>query len=198
MSSNHIKDRIKELAGLINNHNKKYYLNDNPEITDAEFDLLLNELIELEKKNPKLKLPDSPTNKVGGHISENFLKHQHQEPMYSLENISNFKELEDFLKRINKNIKEPEFVLEPKFDGASVSITYKNGILDIGATRGDGKIGENITENIKTIKSVPLKLNGEKIPKLIEIRGEVIFPIKEFKILNKRLHKNLCSNHRIS
>ena len=184
MSSNHIKDRIKELAGLINNHNKKYYLNDNPEITDAEFDLLLNELIELEKKNPKLKLPDSPTNKVGGHISENFLKHQHQEPMYSLENISNFKELEDFLKRINKNIKEPEFVLEPKFDGASVSITYKNGILDIGATRGDGKIGENITENIKTIKSVPLKLNGEKIPKLIEIRGEVIFPIKEFKILN--------------
>ena len=85
MSSNHIKDRIKELAGLINNHNKKYYLNDNPEITDAEFDLLLNELIELEKKNPKLKLPDSPTNKVGGHISENFLKHQHQEPMYSLD-----------------------------------------------------------------------------------------------------------------
>ena len=189
MSSNHIKDRIKELAGLINNHNKKYYLNDNPEITDAEFDLLLNELIELEKKNPKLKLPDSPTNKVGGHISENFLKHQHQEPMYSLENISNFKELEDFLKRINKTIKDPEFVLEPKFDGASVSITYKNGILDIGATRGDGKIGENITENIKTIKSIPLKLNGEKIPKLIEIRGEVIFPIKEFKILNKRLHK---------
>ena len=143
MSPHHIKDRRKELAGLINNHNKKYYLNDNPEITDAEFDLLLNELIELEKKNPKLKLPDSPTNKVGGHISENFLKHQHQEPMYSLENISNFKELEDFLKRINKNIKEPEFVLEPKFDGASVSITYKNGILDIGATRGDGKIGEN-------------------------------------------------------
>ena len=189
MPSKDDKQRVKELSKLINYHNKKYYLDDNPEISDAEFDLLLKELIALENKNTQLKLPDSPSLKIGGHISENFDKHNHLEPMYSLENITNTDEIKDFLKRINKTIESPDFVIEPKFDGASVSITYKNGFIDVASTRGDGKIGENITENIKTIRSVPLALSGKKIPKIIEIRGEIILPIKEFEILNKNIEE---------
>jgi len=191
MSSNFGKKRIRELVDLINYHNKKYYLKDAPEISDFEFDLLLKELIKLEKENPNLKLLDSPTEKIGGYISDSFSKHTHLDGMYSLENISNNTELEDFIKRIEKRIKSPEFILEPKFDGVSVSITYKKGFLDVGATRGDGKIGEHITKNIKTIKSVPLSLGGKKIPELVEIRGEVIFPISKFKSLNESI-KNVA------
>ena len=178
MSSNFGKKRIRELVDLINYHNKKYYLKDAPEISDFEFDLLLKELIKLEKENPNLKLLDSPTEKIGGYISDSFSKHTHLNGMYSLENISNNTELEDFIKRIKKRIKSPEFILEPKFDGVSVSITYKKGFLDVGATRGDGKIGENITKNIKTIKSVPLSLGGKRIPELMKGLGS---GIKEFK-----------------
>jgi len=187
MGSRSVQRRINQLIQSINYHNKKYYLDDDPEISDSEFDLLLKELEKLEKENPNLKLADSPTEKIGGYISKSFSKHNHLEGMYSLENISNNAELHDFIKRITKLVKSPEFILEPKFDGASVSITYEKGMLTVAATRGDGKIGEDVTENIKTIKSVPLSLSGKQIPELIEIRGEVILPINKFQALNKNL-----------
>ena len=153
------KEKISKLTKEIDYHNKRYYLHDKPEISDSEFDLLLNELIKLEEDFPKLKKSTSPSQKVGGFISKSFKKHTHGNKMYSLDNINNFDELNEFIKRIRKNITDPEFIIEPKFDGASISITYKNGEIDSAATRGDGEIGEEITENVKTIKSVPLKLS---------------------------------------
>ena len=178
------KEKISELTKKINYHNKRYYLHDKPEISDGEFDLLLKELIKLEEDFPKLKKSTSPSQKVGGFVSKSFKKHTHGNKMYSLDNINNFDELNEFIKRVNKTITDPEFIIEPKFDGASISITYKNGEIYSAATRGDGEIGEEITENVKTIKSVPLKLIGKNIPDLIEIRGEVIFPISKFNKLN--------------
>ena len=178
------KEKISELTKKINYHNKRYYLHDKPEISDGEFDLLLKELIKLEDDFPKLKKSTSPSQKVGGFVSKSFKKHTHGNKMYSLDNINNFDELNEFIKRVNKTISDPEFIIEPKFDGASISITYKNGEIYSAATRGDGEIGEEITENVKTIKSVPLKLMGKNIPDLIEIRGEVIFPISKFNKLN--------------
>ena len=178
------KEKISDLTKKINYHNKRYYLHDKPEISDGEFDLLLKELIKLEEDFPKLKKSTSPSQKVGGFVSKSFKKHTHGNKMYSLDNINNFDELNEFIKRVNKTITDPEFIIEPKFDGASISITYKNGEIHSAATRGDGEIGEEITENVKTIKSVPLKLIGKNIPDLIEIRGEVIFPISKFNKLN--------------
>jgi len=188
-----INKRIKHLEELINYHNRRYYLEDKPEISDAEFDLLLKELVELEKKHPALANPSSPTKKVGGFVSKEFNKFTHIKRMYSLENISNKDELYKFIERVEKTIKNPRFILEPKFDGSSVSITYKEGFFNSASTRGDGTIGEDITENIKTIKNVPLQLNTKKPPQIIEIRGEIIFPLKEFEALNKKLKKNNIS-----
>ena len=185
-----INKRIKHLEELINHHNRRYYLEDRPEISDAEFDLLLKELIELEEKHPTLANPSSPTKKVGGFVSKEFNKFTHIKRMYSLENISNKDELYKFIERIEKTIKNPSFILEPKFDGSSVSITYKEGFFYSASTRGDGTIGEDVTENIKTIKNIPLQLQTKKPPKIIEIRGEVIFPLKEFAALNKKLKKD--------
>ena len=176
--------RLNELIDKINYHNKRYYLDDKPEISDSEFDLLLKELISLEKQFPTLKTNTSPSQKVGGFVSTNFKKHKHINKMYSLDNVNNHEELLDFHNRIKKTVKKPIYYLEPKFDGASISITYKNGQIDTAATRGDGETGEEITENVKTIKNIPLMLNGNNIPKIIEIRGEVIIPISHFKKLN--------------
>ena len=189
MNSNVKKKRIDDLVKLINYHNKRYYLEDKPEISDEEFDLILKELLVLEEENPTLMDPSSPTQKVGGFISKNFKKFQHLEKMYSLENISNKEELKKFISKVEKTFPNPSFILEPKFDGSSVSITYKKGIYSSAATRGDGSTGEDITANIRTIKNVPLKLLDDNPPDLIEIRGEVIFPIREFTYLNKRLEK---------
>tara|TARA_B100001939_G_scaffold69549_2_gene57979 strand:- start:3170 stop:5146 length:1977 start_codon:yes stop_codon:yes gene_type:complete len=189
------KEKISELTRKINYHNKRYYLHDKPEISDGEFDILLKQLIKLENDFPKLKKSTSPSQKVGGFISKSFKKYTHGNKMYSLDNINNLDELQEFIKRVKKTIIDPEFIIEPKFDGASISITYKNGEIDSAATRGDGEIGEEITENIKTIKSVPLKLIGENIPNLIEIRGEVIFPISEFNKFNID-RSNIFSNPR--
>ena len=178
------EQRLKELIDKINYHNKRYYLDDKPEISDNEFDLLLKELVNIEEQFPTLKTDTSPSQKVGGFVSTNFRKHKHINKMYSLDNVNNYEELLDFINRVKKTIKEPAYYLEPKFDGASISITYKDGQIDTAATRGDGETGEQITENVKTIKNIPLMLNGKNIPKIIEIRGEVIIPISQFKKLN--------------
>jgi len=185
------KSRISVLREELSNHNYLYYVENNPRISDYEFDQLLRELIKLETLYPQLFSQDSPSNRVGGTVAEGFTPFNHLVPMMSIDNVMDEDEAYDFDKRIKKLLEitdDPEFVGQPKFDGVSASITYKGGILENASTRGNGKTGEEITNNIKTIKSIPLKFRSLKnIPKLIEIRGEVIYPIDSFNNLNKEL-----------
>jgi len=185
------KTRVEKLRTKLSIHNHLYYVENNPQISDDEFDLLLRELIEIEKIYPKLFSPDSPSNRVGGIVADGFTPFKHIVPMMSIDNVMDEDEAFDFDKRIKKILErneDLEFIGQPKFDGVSASITYKNGIMTNAATRGDGKTGEEITNNIKTIRSIPLKFMKSKIlPELVEVRGEVIYPIDSFKKLNKEL-----------
>jgi len=185
------KTRVEKLRTELSRHNHLYYVENNPQISDYEFDRLLRELIEIEKIYPKLFSPDSPSNRIGGIVAKGFTPFKHIVPMMSIDNIVNENEAFDFDKRIKKMLERTEdleFIGQPKFDGVSASITYKNGIITNAATRGDGKTGEEITNNIKTIRSIPLKFMKSKIlPELVEVRGEVIYPIDSFKNLNKEL-----------
>ena len=184
-----IKLRIDELINKINKASYEYYALDEPTITDQEYDDYYMELLDLEKKYPELKRDDSPTNKVGGVVLEKFEKVRHNTPMLSFDDIFNEEELETFDERIRKTIKNPQYTLEPKMDGLSGSLLYKNGILIRGATRGDGVTGEDITENIKTIKSIPLKLTKEID---IEVRGEIYMSKLSFEKANiERRKENL-------
>ncbi len=176
-------DRINELVEILNEANYNYYVLDNPTITDQEYDKYLRELIELEKENPEYIREDSPTLRVGGEVSEGFVKHRHKIPMISLSNVFNEEEIRDFDKRIKKEGVEPEYVCELKIDGLGVSLSYENGKLVTASTRGDGVVGEDITSNVRTIKSVPLSL---KKPISIEVRGEIYMPKKVLEELNKR------------
>ena len=184
-----IINRIDELINKINKASYEYYALDMPTITDQEYDDYYMELLDLEKRYPQLKREDSPTNKVGGTVLEKFEKVRHNTPMLSFDDIFNEEELESFDERIRKVVKNPEYTLEPKMDGLSGSLLYKNGILVRGATRGDGITGEDITENIKTIKSVPLKLT-KNID--IEVRGEIYMSKLSFENANiERRKENL-------
>jgi DNA ligase (NAD+) len=184
------KKRINELSKVIEHHNYLYYIKNSPEISDYDFDTLLNELKEIEALYPDLLEPDSPTQRVGGAVAEGFNSVPHRVPMMSIDNISTQEGAYDFdgrVKRILGIDGDIEYIAEPKFDGISASLTYENGLLTQAATRGNGLAGEEITANIKTINTIPLRLKGNKIPELIEIRGEVLYPIKAFKALNKEL-----------
>jgi len=185
------KTRVEKLRTELSRHNHLYYVENNPQISDYKFDRLLRELIEIEKIYPKLFSPDSPSNRIGGIVAKGFTSFKHIVPMMSIDNVMNENEAFDFDKRIKKMLERTEdleFIGQPKFDGVSASITYKNGIITNAATRGDGKTGEEITNNIKTIRSIPLKFMKSKIlPELVEVRGEVIYPIDSFKNLNKEL-----------
>lgn len=181
-----MKERIDELVKIIDEANYNYYVLDNPTITDQEFDKYLMELIDLEEKYPEYKHPNSPTTRVGGEVIDKFNKIRHEKPMLSLPDVFNEDEIASFANKIEKEVSNPGFVCEQKFDGLSVSLIYKKGILISGATRGDGTIGEDITHNVRTIKSVPLKL---KEPIDIEVRGEIIMPKKEFNRLNEERKK---------
>jgi len=153
-----VQNRITELTNQINRHNYLYYVKDAPEISDAEYDKLFNELKELEKAYPQFIKPDSPTQRVGAPVSEKFEQVKHRFRLYSLDNANSDEELVEWYKRTIKNIANPEhieFVCELKIDGLAVALTYENGIFIKGATRGDGLTGENITNNLKTIKSIP-------------------------------------------
>lgn len=174
-----MENRINELINIINQANIDYYIKDNPLITDQEYDKYLRELIELEEKYPKLKQKDSPTNKIGAKISSN--KISHKNPMMSLSNVFNEEELIEFDKRIKKEIIKPEYVLELKIDGLAISLIYEQGILVKGVTRGDGFTGEDITENVKTIKDIP-KVLTEKVD--IDVRGEVYMSKDVFSSIN--------------
>ena len=177
------KKRIAELCETIEENNKLYYESDTPQISDAEYDSQINELIELEKLYPTLKLQNSPTTRVGGKALDFFEKVEHTSQQLSLANAFSEEELIEFDNRIKKTVDVCEYVCENKFDGLTVVLTYKNGQLIQGATRGDGKIGENVTENIKTLKSIPLKIKDEID---LTVRGEIIIPKADFEILNKK------------
>ena len=191
-----IENRINELIEKINKASYEYYVNDNPTITDQEYDDYYNELLRLEEKYPELKRNDSPTLRVGGQVVDKFEKVTHETPMLSFDDIFNEDEVVTFDERIRKTCPNATYTLEPKMDGLSGSLLYKNGILVRAATRGDGLIGENITHNVKTIKSVPLKLNKDID---IEVRGEIYMSKKSFEKCNeerKQRGENLFANPR--
>jgi DNA ligase (NAD+) len=184
--------RIKELRDLINYHNDRYYQQDDPEISDAEYDHLMKELIELEGRLPEIDVSDSPSQRVGAAPLAKFVTVSHLTPMLSLANAFSDQDILDFEARIKRNLHTGEgiaFVAEPKLDGTAVNLIYENGAFAVGATRGDGEKGEDVTQNLKTIKSIPLRMkdnNEFPIPERIEVRGEVYIEIKPFDKLNKR------------
>jgi len=181
------KSRIKELVDILNHHSYRYYVLDDPEISDAEYDNLFNKLKKLEKLYPESVLSYSPTNKVGYKVLSDFAKVKHKTPMLSLSNVFNYDEFLEFDTRVKKILgadKNIEYVAEPKLDGLALSIRYEDGVFAQAATRGDGETGEDITENVKTIKNIPLKMIGAGYPKHFEIRGEVVIPKTEFEKLN--------------
>lgn len=182
-----IKQRINELIDIINKASYEYYVNDNPSITDQEYDDYYNELLKLEKNYPELKKEDSPTLRVGGQVLDKFEKVTHETPMLSFDDIFNEDEIVSFDERIRKTCPNACYTLEPKMDGLSGSLVYEKGVLVRAATRGDGVIGENITHNVKTIKSVPLRLSKEID---IEVRGEIYMSKKSFLKCNDERKKN--------
>ncbi|CAH0288180.1 NAD-dependent DNA ligase LigA [Priestia megaterium] len=177
------KSRVQELRDLLNQYGYEYYVLDQPSVPDAEYDTLMNELIEIEESFPELKTADSPTQRIGGQVLDAFEKVQHQTSMLSLGNAFNEEDLRDFDRRVRQAVgDEFSYVCELKIDGLAVSLRYEDGYLVLGATRGDGTTGENITENLKTIRSIPLRI---KEPLSMEVRGEAFMPRKSFEALNE-------------
>ena len=179
--------RAQELRELIEYHNEQYFVFDAPEVADAEFDALVRELRALEEKHPELLTPDSPTQRPGGRPASTFAPVEHRQPMLSLDNAFSREELESWGTRIEKLVPGAiGFVAEPKLDGLAISLQYEDGRFTIGATRGDGRTGENVTENLRTIAVVPHQLKGKRVPEHIEVRGEVFMPLAAFEELNRR------------
>ena len=192
MDKKQAKERIEELRKKTEYYAKKYYDDDNPEITDFEYDMMMLELRTLESQNPEFITKDSLTQKVGGHVKEGFAKVEHEVPLQSLQDVFNFEEIEAFDERVKKvasenGIDEVKYVVETKIDGLSSALEYKDGKLVRGATRGNGLVGEDVTENLKTIKTIPLEL-PEKIN--ITVRGEVFISKKEFEKMNQEREEN--------
>jgi DNA ligase (NAD+) len=179
---------VEELRDLINHHDYRYYVLDDPEVSDVEYDELMRELRALEEEFPEFVTPDSPTQRVSGRPTELFAPAQHRVPMLSLDNAFSWEELEAWGKRVERQVgKQSDFVCELKIDGLAVALTYEDGAYVRGATRGDGRVGDDITANIRTIRSVPMRLRDEKPPPLLEVRGEVYLPVKAFERLNQDL-----------
>lgn len=191
-----VKDRINELTTLLNKYNYEYHVLDNPSVSDQEYDALLHELIRLEEENPSLKSSDSPTVRIGGQILDKFEKVTHDVPMMSLSNAFNEEDLRSFDEKIRKVRKDITYNVELKIDGLAGSLKYQNGSLELGATRGNGQVGENITSNIKTIKSIPLQVASLFD---LEVRGEIFMSKKSFNKANKEkeeLGQDLFKNPR--
>ena len=193
--------RIKYLTDLLNRYAYEYYTLDAPSVPDAEYDKLFRELEALERNHPELKLPDSPTQRVGGEPLAGFAEVRHEVPMLSLTNafspqdengVFDHAEMYAFDERVRGGLngEKPEYVIEPKFDGLAISLLYRDGVLIQAATRGDGTTGEDVTQNVKTVSNIPLRLHGENIPELIEIRGEVLMLKADFAALNQRQAEN--------
>ena len=184
-----ITARKEELCGLINKFNYQYYAVDNPEVSDSEYDRLFRELKQIEAEHPALLTLDSPTQRVGGQVLDKFIQVSHSLPMLSLDNMFNEADLKAFDKRVKDWLNSentPTYIAEPKLDGLAISLRYEQGILVQAATRGDGKVGEDVTVNTRTISSIPLKLIGSGVPEVIEIRGEIFIPKLGFESLNKQ------------
>ena len=194
-----IKIELVSLREKINYHNYRYYILDNPEISDAEYDRLFQRLIEIENRYPELVVPESPSQRVGAPVEGGFKPVKHSVPMLSLENGFSDKDVKEFEERVrrflirHRRTNHISYTIEPKMDGLAVELIYENSILKTASTRGDGSTGEDITSNIKTIKSIPLRLflpgNGRDLPEHIEIRGEVYMEKKAFQQLNKEREK---------
>ena len=185
-----IRHQIQELSEEIRDHQFKYYVLDDPSITDAAFDKLWSKLLDLEKKYPQYKLESSPTLEVGGGFSTTFAQHDHIEKMMSLDNVFDNSELDNWFDRIEKAGVKNTWLCEVKVDGLAINLLYENGRLTRALTRGNGTTGEDVTLNIKTIKSVPTELTGKNIPSQLEVRGEVFFPLKAFDELNDSLEES--------
>ncbi|OAI50019.1 DNA ligase (NAD(+)) LigA [Gammaproteobacteria bacterium SCGC AG-212-F23] len=187
--SHDIQQQLKSLRGKLHEHNYRYYVLDEPVISDAEYDALFRKLQKLEIDHPEYVTPDSPTQRVGAAPLKEFAEIQHEIPMLSLDNAFSVEDVLAFNQRILdrlKTISSVAYVCEPKLDGLAVTLHYEKGILKNAATRGDGYTGEDVTENVRTIASVPLHLRGSDYPEVLEVRGEVYMPKKEFELLNKR------------
>lgn len=182
-----MNERMKELVELLNRYATEYYTSDNPSVSDSEYDRLYRELVELEKAHPDQVLPESPTHRVGGKILDGFEKYSHQYPLYSLQDAFSREELDAFDARVRKELDDVTYICELKIDGLSISLTYEQGIFVTGATRGDGSIGENITENLKRVKDIPLSL-PEKLD--ITVRGECYMPRSSFDQVNQSRQEN--------
>lgn len=182
-----MNERMKELVELLNRYATEYYTSDNPSVSDSEYDRLYRELVELEKAHPEQVLPDSPTHRVGGKILDGFEKYNHQYPLYSLQDAFSREELDAFDARVRKELDDVTYICELKIDGLSISLTYEQGIFVAGATRGDGSVGENITENLKRVKDIPLSL-PEKLD--ITVRGECYMPRASFNQVNLARQEN--------
>ena len=184
-----VRQRVTQLRAEIDRNNYRYHVLDDPEISDAEYDRMLRELQALEEKHPELVVPESPTQRIGGAPIAVFAEVRHRKPMLSLDNAFSREEVAAFDRRVRERLKadsEIDYCCEPKLDGLAVSLTYRDGALAIAATRGDGAVGEDVTHNIRTIKSVPLRLTGHSLPELIEVRGEVFMSIAGFREMNRR------------
>ena len=182
-----MNERMNELVALLNRYATEYYTSDNPSVSDSEYDRLYRELVELEAAYPDQVLADSPTHRVGGKVLDGFEKYSHQYPLYSLQDAFSREELEAFDARVRKELPHPTYICELKIDGLSISLTYEKGILVAGATRGDGSVGENITENLKRVKDIPLTLTEELD---ITVRGECYMPRASFDQVNQARQEN--------
>ena len=182
-----MNERMNELVALLNRYATEYYTSDNPSVSDSEYDRLYRELVELEATYPDQVLADSPTHRVGGKVLDGFEKYSHQYPLYSLQDAFSREELEAFDARVRKELAHPTYICELKIDGLSISLTYEKGILVVGATRGDGSVGENITENLKRVKDIPLTLPEELD---ITVRGECYMPRASFDQVNQTRQEN--------
>ena len=186
-----LKKRAEELRAELNRHARLYYEDDAPEISDFQYDELMRELQDIEQKYPELAEPDSPTQRIGGAPREGFVKVAHAEPMMSLENALNRDELADFYTKLGESLSDanPAVLCEPKIDGLAVSLVYENGLFVRGSTRGDGQIGEDVTANLKTIRTMPLRL-AQAVEGTLEVRGEVCIDKKGFAALNAAREEN--------
>ena len=192
-----ISERAQQLRDLINRYNFLYYSADDPEVTDAEYDRLFAELKQLETKYPELVTPDSPTQRVGSAPLDKFTQVTHAMPMLSLDNVFDEAELTAFNQRVRDRLNTDAvitYAAEPKLDGLAISIRYENGLLVQAATRGDGAVGEDVTENVRTIRNIPLKLHGNNVPQVVEIRGEIYMPKAGFEKLNQQ---RLANNEKL-
>ena len=183
-----VRKEIEDLRVQIQDHSYRYYVDNDPSLTDKDFDSMYQRLLKLEDEYPELITPESPTQRVGSETSKAFKQVKHLQPMLSLNNVFTIDDLIAFDKRVcdELGVSDIEYSAEPKFDGLAVSLIYDNGKFTLGSTRGDGVVGEDVTHNLKTIKTIPLKLEGDDVPKKIEVRGEVVMLIKDFELLNKK------------